>query len=86
MNSQLSPGSADTLRRYVSRAIDLAALSEWLVQVEYDDDLSRAERDVLARLRLRAIEAAEGLCLEVEVLKHVSSMLDAPARARRQLA
>jgi hypothetical protein len=87
MTGQLSPASTDMLRRYTSRAIDLAALSEWLVQAEYDDDLSREERDVLARLRLTTIEAAEGLCPETEVVKDVASTLGAaPARAGRQLA
>jgi hypothetical protein len=76
------------LRRYASRRINLTALSEWLVQVEYDDDLSRAERDLLARIRLTAIDAAEGLCSEEAVVKDVSSMLDAAtgSHGRRQPA
>lgn len=87
MRRQLSPASTDILRRYASRAIDLRALSEWLVQVEYDDDLSPEERDALARIRLTAIEAAEGLCPEAEVVKDVSSMLvSTRARAGRQPA
>ena len=76
------------LRRYASRRIDLAALSEWLVQVEYDDDVSRAERDLLARIRLTAIDAAEGLCPEDAVVKDISSLLDAATGSlgRRQPA
>lgn len=75
------------LRRYESRRIDLAELNEWLVQAEYDDDLPRRERDILAGVRLVAIEAAEGFGLEAEVLKGVSSVLgDKPSRSRRQPA
>lgn len=84
MGSQLSPESIDMLRRYESRGIGLVALSDWLVRAEYDEDLSREERDRLARIRLTAIEAAEGLCPEADVFKDVAAALDTPApRARR---
>lgn len=64
--------------------MDLAALNAWLVQAEYDDDLSREERDILAGVRLVAIEAGENLCSEDDVRKEVSAALSVPAsRARR---
>ena len=76
------------LRRYASRRIALAALSEWLVQVDYDDGVSRAERVLVARIRLTAIDAAEGLCSEDAVVKDISSLLDAATGSlgRRQPA
>ena len=64
--------------------MDLAALNAWLVQAEYDDDLSREGRDILAGVRLVAIEAGENLCSEAEVRKEISATLRVPAsRARR---
>ena len=84
MGGQLSPESIDMLRRYESGGVGLVALSDWLVRAEYDEDLSREERDLLAGIRLTAIEAAEGLCPEADLLKDVVSALDTPApRARR---
>lgn len=84
MGGQLSPESIDMLRRYESGGVGLVALSDWLVRAEYDEDLSRGERDLLAGIRLTAIEAAEGLCPEADLLKDVASALDTSApRARR---
>lgn len=76
------------LRQYASRRIDLLSFNAWLVEAEYDDAFSRAERDVLASIRLVAIDAAEAQCPEEAVVSAVSTLIGAAGAApsRRQPA
>jgi len=55
----LTPSSKLVLKRYLRGAITLPDLSEWLAVTDYDDELSRDERDALASVRIAVIETEE---------------------------
>jgi hypothetical protein len=83
MTQELSRDAMKTLQRYRDGRLSDNELDRWLTETEYDDDVSRGERDRLALLRLFLIEAGEGLRPKQELLDEISSLLARPRRRRR---
>lgn len=75
MPTQLSADTRVLLRQYVDGQLSIAKLAEWLVQMEYDSDVTGEERDVLAQIRLTLIEASEGLRPKDDILESVAAAL-----------
>ena len=59
MSDQLSADTIRVLRQYLEGRLSNAELEEWLVGAEYDAELSQAERDLLASIRLSLIDFQE---------------------------
>jgi len=71
----MSPETRAILQLYRDGNFSNRDLAEWLVQMEYADDLPQDERDSLARLRLVVIEEAEGRRNAEEVVSAVADLL-----------
>ena len=72
---ELRPETRLTLERYKDGRISNQDIAEWLVQVEYDPELSTEERDSLAAVRLVTIEVFEGARQDEDILRAVASVL-----------
>jgi len=75
MSARLSPDTRLALRQYADGQISIAELAEWLVQMEYDLDVSQGEREILAQIRLTQIEVSEGLRPKDDILQSVAAAL-----------
>lgn len=71
----ISAEARSILQQYEQGNFSNRQLAEWLVQVEYDSALPAEERDILARLRLVVLEAAEGRRSNDDVLDAVAGIL-----------
>ena len=75
MAAVLSPETRAELKRYVQGELSNDQLDDWLTGAEYDPELSQAERDALAQIRLVVIEVEEGRRGPSEVLNVVAEVL-----------
>ncbi len=86
MAIRLSQDSQSVLHRYVKGQLSNPELAEWLVQVEYDQDIPQDERDDLAQLRLIVTEAEEQIRPVEQILEKVAAMLVASDPRRQVIA
>ncbi len=84
--NQLSSETRMVLQRFTEGRLSQRDFGEWLVQSDYDTDLSSQERDVLAGIRLIVIEADEGMRPASEIIERVTATLNGEPGAGRQSA
>lgn len=77
MTSELSAETHAMLQRYVEGRMSNAELEEWLVEVEYDEDMPSEEKDALAEVRLAIVDVDEGRRTVDAILESVATVLAA---------
>jgi hypothetical protein len=75
----INPETRTMLQQYADGNVSNRDLAEWLVQAEYDSNMSQGERDTLALLRLVVIEEAEGRRAIEDILNAVAEILASEA-------
>ena len=82
----LSAETQAMLDRYVKGRVSNAELEEWLVQVGYDAEVARPEKEGLAQVRLVLVEKSEGLRTPDDVLQAVAQLLASAEPGKQVLA